>query len=165
MSSFENQVPTEHGVHLISILKTDKSKDSSISTSQIIFQWCLSFGKICECNNSYQGSKYVLPNRPSFYLKNVFNIPWRAILILMVIYLCPLVSCDSSAICGLIAATNIQSKTGYSQWSCTTSGITSTDPCSSPWPGLICSNSNIVSINVNNTAIAGNYCCNACICY
>ena len=60
------------------------------------------------------------------------------------------------SLCGLIAATNIQSITGYSQWSCTTFGHTSTVPCNSPvWPGLICSGGNPISMSVNGLGISG----------
>ena len=66
--------------------------------------------------------------------------------------LCP--SNQDIGVCGLISATNIQSV--YSQWSCTTLGVTSTAPCSSPvWPGLGCSGTNIASIILNGFGIAG----------
>lgn len=42
-----------------------------------------------------------------------------------------------SALCGFIAATNIE--TIYSEWSCNSSGLTVTDPCGDvQWPGITC---------------------------
>ena len=60
------------------------------------------------------------------------------------------------ALCSFIAATNIASKSGYNEWSCTSAGITKTDPCSSPiWSGLSCSSGSIVSINLYYVHISG----------
>ena len=59
-------------------------------------------------------------------------------------------------LCGLIAATNIQSISGYSQWSCTTGGFTSTTPCLSPvWPGVTCSGTVVVGINFDLVGLTG----------
>ena len=53
---------------------------------------------------------------------------------------------QDNGLCGLIAATNIQSISGYSQWSCTTGGYTTTSPCTLyVWAGLVCSGVNVVS--------------------
>ena len=60
---------------------------------------------------------------------------------------------QDNALCGLIAATNIHSLPGYSQWSCSTAGYTSTNPCT--WPGLTCNGMNVVSINLNNIGLNG----------
>ena len=60
---------------------------------------------------------------------------------------------QDNALCGLIAATNIHSLPGYSQWSCSTAGYTSTNPCT--WPGLTCNGMNAVSINLNNIGLSG----------
>ena len=60
---------------------------------------------------------------------------------------------QDNALCGLIAATNIQSVSGYSQWSCSTAGYTSTNPCT--WPGLSCNGMNVVSIYINNIGLSG----------
>ena len=58
--------------------------------------------------------------------------------------------------CDIIAATNIQSITGYSQWSCTTAGVTSTPPCTAPmWAGLSCSGSTVISISAPSIGIVG----------
>ena len=64
---------------------------------------------------------------------------------------------QDNGLCGIIAATNIQSKASYSQWSCSASGLTSTTPCSAPvWTGLTCTGgSTIVAINLNNAGITG----------
>ena len=59
----------------------------------------------------------------------------------------------TNSFCDIIAATNIQSV--YSQWSCTTTGATSTAPCTTPWTGLICSGSNPISINFGGLGITG----------
>ena len=59
-------------------------------------------------------------------------------------------------LCGLIASTNIQSISGYGQWSCSSLGYTSTNPCAaSIWPGLTCNGVNVVSINFFNLGILG----------
>ena len=63
---------------------------------------------------------------------------------------------QDTGLCGLIAATSIQSISGYSQWSCTTGGATSTVPCLSPvWPGVTCSGMNVVSINIASIGLTG----------
>ena len=94
---------------------------------------------------------------------------WRIIVIWFILtLLCPTVQADP--LCDIIAATNLQSKASYSQWSCSASGTTSTSPCSSPvWTGLTCSGSTILSLNLNSAGITGNkiyefafilhYCC------
>ena len=59
-------------------------------------------------------------------------------------------------LCGIIAATNIQSKSGYSQWSCTTRGYTTSTPCLSPkWSGVTCNGINVVGINLTSSGITG----------
>ena len=58
--------------------------------------------------------------------------------------------------CDIIAATNIQSISGYSQWSCTTGGVTTTTPCTSPvWNGLTCSGTTIISIYLGTIGLTG----------
>ena len=58
--------------------------------------------------------------------------------------------------CSLVAATNIHSISGYSQWSCTTGGYTSTAPCTSPvWSRVLCSGNVVTSINVYNLGLTG----------
>ena len=66
------------------------------------------------------------------------------------------VSVQDTGLCGLIAATNIQSV--RAQWSCTTSGYTSTDPCSPLWSGISCVGSVVVSIDTGNSGVAGSMC-------
>ena len=59
-------------------------------------------------------------------------------------------------LCGLISATNIHSISGYSQWSCSTGGYTTSTPCLSPvWPGLSCAGINVVSVNLNALGVTG----------
>ena len=60
---------------------------------------------------------------------------------------------QDNALCGLIAATNIQLVSGYSQWSCSTAGYTSTNPCT--WPGLSCNGMNVDSVYINNIGLSG----------
>ena len=68
---------------------------------------------------------------------------------------CP--SNQDTGLCGLIAATNINTIASYFHWSCTTAGVTSTNPCSSQlWSGIVCSGNNVVSISVNNIGLSGN---------
>ena len=56
--------------------------------------------------------------------------------------------------CDIVAATNIQSVALFSLWSCTTTGVTSSNPCSAPvWQGVICSGSNVISIAVDNALV------------
>ena len=63
---------------------------------------------------------------------------------------------EDIGLCGLIAATNIHSIGGYSQWSCTTAGVTTTTPCSFPvWNGAICSGIDVVSINLDHAGLSG----------
>ena len=63
---------------------------------------------------------------------------------------------QDNGLCGLIAATNIQSISGYSQWSCATAGYTSSTPCLSPvWPGVSCSGITMVSLAVYSLGLSG----------
>jgi len=70
---------------------------------------------------------------------------------------CPTFQDD--ALCGFIAATNINAISGYSQWSCTTLGVTTTNPCNtSSWSGLACLNGYVGSITINGIGISGKLC-------
>ena len=63
---------------------------------------------------------------------------------------------QDTGLCGLIAATNIHSISGYSQWSCASSGYTATNPCLSPvWNGLSCNGINVNSVNFANIVLSG----------
>ena len=64
--------------------------------------------------------------------------------------ICVYPSSQDNALCGLIAATNIQSKLN---WSCTTDGFTSTSPTT--WPGLMFNGNSVVSINLGSSKIMG----------
>ena len=67
---------------------------------------------------------------------------------------CP--SSQDDAICSIIAATNIESISGYEEWSCSSDGLTSTDPCSSPvWSGVTCSGTLIVSLALDTIDLTG----------
>ena len=64
----------------------------------------------------------------------------------------------TDALCGFIAATNIASITGYDEWSCSTYGATSTNPCAdgSEWTGVSCSSADVVdSIDVSSLGLTG----------
>ena len=63
------------------------------------------------------------------------------------------VSVQDTGLCGFIAATNIQSV--RTQWSCTTAGYTSSDPCSPLWSGVTCAGSVVVSISVPSSGLTG----------
>ena len=63
------------------------------------------------------------------------------------------VSVQDTGLCGLIAATNIQSV--RTQWSCTTAGYTSSDPCSTLWSSVTCVGSVVVSIDVGSSGLTG----------
>ena len=63
---------------------------------------------------------------------------------------------QDNGLCGLLAATNIHSISGYSQWSCATGGYTSTLSCLSPlWPGVTCNGVDVVGINLLSLGITG----------
>ena len=65
---------------------------------------------------------------------------------------------QDNGVCGLIAATNINIISGYSQWSCSTLGDTQSNPCASPiWSGVTCSGNNVVSINLYNVGLSGSW--------
>ena len=59
------------------------------------------------------------------------------------------------AICAFIAATNIESIGGFDEWSCTTSGVTNTNPCSLLWSGTNCSASFVVYLDLNYIGLKG----------
>ena len=53
-------------------------------------------------------------------------------------------------LCGIVAATNIQSNgiQGYGNWSCNTGGVTTSTPCVAPvWPGITCTGIYVVSLS------------------
>jgi len=64
---------------------------------------------------------------------------------------------QDDGLCGFIAATNIVTISGYSQWICTTDRITSTDPCASGliWNGLTCSGGYVDSVVIVNKGLTG----------
>ena len=66
---------------------------------------------------------------------------------------CP--SAQDGAMCSLIAATNIESISTHTMWSCNTDGVTSTDPCSPLWTGITCSGSSIVNIDLGSVSVTG----------
>ena len=74
-------------------------------------------------------------------------------LIVLLLLLCGVIKPDP--MCGIIAATNIQSISAYSQWSCTTAGVTTTSACL-PWSGVTCNAGNVVSISIPSIGLTGN---------
>ncbi len=62
---------------------------------------------------------------------------------------------QDTALCSIVAATNIRSV--KTQWSCTAASATSTAPCTSgaEWYGLICSSNSVISIDISNLALTG----------
>ena len=75
---------------------------------------------------------------------------------------CP--SFQDDALCGLIAATNIESLTNYNEWSCDTDGFTITDPCAIiVWDGVICNDGYVSSVNLESITLSGiNWVLNIC---
>ena len=64
---------------------------------------------------------------------------------------------QDNAICSVIAATNIASISYMSQWSCTSDGTTSTDPCDDNWDGVVCSGGYISSLFLNSMEMTGTF--------
>ena len=63
---------------------------------------------------------------------------------------------QDQGLCGMIAATNIQSISGYSRWSCSVIGYTSSTPCLSPvWPGISCIGIDVIAITISNLGLTG----------
>ena len=80
----------------------------------------------------------------------------RILLLFACIMVCNMQSVAADVMCDVVASTNIQTLSGYSQWSCTTLGVVSTAPCTAPvWSGLICSGSVVVSISLTNIGVSG----------
>ena len=82
------------------------------------------------------------------------------ILFFILVYLCPVITSNPTAqdigLCGFIAATNVGSKSGYSQWSCTTGGTASSSPCLTPvWPGVSCNGTVVGGINLSSLGVTG----------
>ena len=72
----------------------------------------------------------------------------------------PPTSAQDDGLCGFIAATNIDSLTGYDEWQCTSDGVTSTDPCvgGSEWTGVTCSSSGTVTdLNLADIGLGGSF--------
>ncbi len=59
----------------------------------------------------------------------------------------------SQALCGFIAATNIELY--YPKWSCTPDGFTVTDPCANKWTGIGCNDGTISNIGLYSSNITG----------
>ena len=66
---------------------------------------------------------------------------------------CP--SAQDDALCGFIAATNIESISTHTLWSCTSDGLTSADPCSPVWSDITCSGSSVVNLDLNTISLTG----------
>ena len=73
-----------------------------------------------------------------------------------VVETCP--SFQDAGICGFIAATDIESISSKTMWSCNTDGVTITNPCnsSSLWSGVSCGSSGYIdSISLSSLGISG----------
>ena len=66
---------------------------------------------------------------------------------------CP--SFQDNALCGFIAATNIQNISGYSNWSCSVNGTTTSNPCVG-WYGIYCNGNSVSSIWSSFAGLTGN---------
>ena len=64
---------------------------------------------------------------------------------------------QDNALCGFIAATNVESLVNYSMWSCDSGGVTVTDPCAagSEWLGIGCTEGFVSVIVLHNIALTG----------
>lgn len=63
---------------------------------------------------------------------------------------------QDDAICGFISATNIQYKSNYTEWSCTTNHKTATDPCNFyQWTGVNCTNGIVSAVFLGVAGISG----------
>ena len=62
-------------------------------------------------------------------------------------------SFQDEALCGLISATVIASKSGYNEWACNSTGTTLTDPCT--WTGLTCTGGYVSRIYLYNVQMGG----------
>ena len=74
--------------------------------------------------------------------------------------LCP--SFQDAALCGMVSATNVGSV--YSEWSCTTDGLTETNPCntSAVWRATTCTRGYVNSIILSSSyssAVIGPFAC------
>ena len=71
----------------------------------------------------------------------------------------PVAVCPSNqdyGLCGLVAATNIPTVSGYGLWNCTNLGF-AINPCLPvTWPGLNCVGNNVTSFVLNGRAFIGN---------
>ena len=70
----------------------------------------------------------------------------------------PLVAAQTNqeiGVCGIVAATDIASKSGYNEWSCTSGGIPLTDPCTGPWTGVTCASGVVDNVNLNMKGLSG----------
>ena len=83
------------------------------------------------------------------------RVSW--IVIIMHLVMCNILLVNAAdPLCDIIAATNIQSIPGYSQWSCTAGGVASTPPCIAPlWAGISCSGINLENIAIGAIGMTG----------
>ena len=96
-------------------------------------------------------------------LKRFVPVPVLSHILMIFILICWLPSLlnatpQDNALCGFIAATDVQSRSGYGMWSCTDDGFTSADPCSPVWLGITCDSptlSYIMGIDLQSIGLAG----------
>ena len=65
-------------------------------------------------------------------------------------------SVRDTALCDIIAATNIQSQGDFAKWSCT-SHVPDTDPCTNSWQGVTCAGTDVdrLAFFTASTALTG----------
>ena len=100
----------------------------------------------------------------SFPSSNRLPSDWICSRVSLIFIIMCVMSCNISVVkaadplCDFIAATNILSVSGYSQWSCTANGVTTTLPCASPvWNGVGCSSLSVVSLTFGSGLVIGKF--------
>ena len=59
-------------------------------------------------------------------------------------------------LCGFIASTDIASISEFDEWSCTTDGVATGDPCvATMWSGITCTGGYVDSISLSSIGITG----------
>ena len=79
-------------------------------------------------------------------------------LMILCISCCIAQTVQDNALCGLIAATNIATKFEYDEWTCTTDGLTSTNPCEilNLWNGISsCTNGYAGTVVLQSAGLIG----------
>ena len=86
----------------------------------------------------------------------IFSIKYNlCYFILIALFLINISATDVDVgMCAIVAATNVATKTDYTEWACSVSSITSTSPCL--WTGVYCnSDDEVQQINLKSLGITG----------